>query len=275
MLNTVAKIKTIALIISLLMVQFIIAQQQDETLPNTVIFKVKDQYRVSCSNSVINIAAFTSFLNEVGVNKLDKIFPNKQKETTDGNVDLSLIYELTYVNDLSIGQVIKRLNKLKITEYVEPYYLPKLCYTPNDTSLPSQYYIGLINAENAWGITKGDTNIVIGITDTGWDPTHPDLIGNVKKNYADPINGFDDDLDGYTDNFLGWDLGMNDNDALWESTGHGVNVTGIAAATTDNVTGIAGVGFKTRFLPIKISNSVGQLKQAYQGVVSGTHRPLH
>ena len=69
------------------------------------------------------------------------------------------------------------------------------------------------------------------------------------------------------DNYMGWDLGMNDNNALWESLSHGVNVNGIAAGVTDNVTGIAGVGFNTKFLPIKISNSVGILTKAYQGIV--------
>ena len=33
------------------------------------------------------------------------------------------------------------------------------------------------------------------------------------------------------------------------------------------MTGIAGVGFNTKFLPIKISNSVGILTKAYQGIV--------
>jgi hypothetical protein len=125
----------------------------------------------------------------------------------------------------------------------------------------------LMEAGNAWDITKGDTTIVIGITDTGWDPTHPDLIGNVKINYNDPINGVDDDADGYIDNYKGWDLGMDDNDAMWESSGHGINVSGIAAAATDNITGISGVGFNTKFLPIKISNSTGVLTRAYQGIV--------
>ena len=156
---------------------------------------------------------------------------------------------------------------MKITEYVEPYYLPKLTYTPSDTITDNQRYLDLMEAENAWDITKGDTTIVIGITDTGWDTSHPDLLDNVKINYNDPINGVDDDNDGYIDNYIGWDLGMDDNDAMWESSAHGTNVSGIAAAATDNVTGIAGVGFNTKFMPIKISNSVGVLTRAYQGVV--------
>jgi hypothetical protein len=267
MKNQLNIIKSIILICSFLLIQVGYAQNTDETLPQTVIFKIKENYRANCSKTEISVPYFNKLLAEIGVSKLEKIFPNKEKERVEGNIDLSLIYVLKYTNSFPLDNVITKLKKLKITDYVEPYYLPQLCYTPNDTLLSNQYYMNLINAENAWGINTGDTNIVIGIVDTGWDPTHPDLLGNVQLNYADPINGNDDDGDGYIDNYLGWDLGMNDNNALWESLSHGVNVTGIAAAVTDNVTGVAGVGFNTRFLPIKISNSVGVLTHAYQGIV--------
>ncbi len=261
------RIKALLLVLALVSTQLGYTQKVDETLPKTVIFKVKEVHRTICSTAGIDIPVFNQLLAEIGVSKLIKVFPNKEKEGTKNYIDLSLIYELRYSNSFSVDEVIMKLEKLRITEYVEPYYLPQVTFTPNDTLLINQYYIGLINAENAWNINQGDTNIVIGITDTGWDPTHPDLLDNVKINYADPINGTDDDLDGYMDNYLGWDLGMNDNNALWESLSHGVNVTGIAAAVTNNVTGVAGVGFKTKFLPVKISNSVGQLTHAYQGIV--------
>lgn len=260
-------IKTVVFIFAIVLGQLGFSQKTDETLPQTVIFKVKEQYRTNCSKSSVNMLSFNELLTKIGASKLEKMFPNKKKEKINGNIDLSLIYELRYDNSFTIDEVIRKLKKLQFAEYVEPYYLPQLTYTPNDTLLSSQFYINLINAENAWNINQGDTDIVIGITDTGWDPTHPDLLGNIKVNYADPINGNDDDGDGYIDNYLGWDLGMDDNNALWESTGHGVNVTGIAAAVTDNVTGIAGVGFNTKFLPVKISNNIGQLIKAYQGIV--------
>jgi len=261
------RIKALLLIFTFTLMQIGVSQKTDKTLPQTVIFKIQEKYRTECYLSKIAIPSFNHIMKEIGVNEVSKMFPYKKKEKEIGKVDLSLIYELTYTNSFTVEEVIRKLKNLKISEYVEPYYLPQLTYTPNDTILPNQYYINLIQAENAWNFTQGDTTIVIGITDTGWDPTHPDLLGNVKINYADPINGTDDDGDGYIDNYMGWDLGMNDNNALWESTSHGVSVTGLAAAVTDNVTGIAGVGFNCKFLPVKISNSVGQLTKAYQGIV--------
>lgn len=267
MLKNIIKLNTFFLLILILIGQLGFSQVVDNILPQAILFKVNEQYRYSCNNNSIEIDQLNLLFNEIGVNKLEKVFPNKREEQKRGYVDLSLIYELRYTNSYEVLEVIQKLKELKITEYVEPYYLPQLTYTPNDTLISNQYYINLINADDAWNVTTGDTNVVIGITDTGWDPSHPDLVGNVKVNYADPVNGSDDDGDGYTDNYLGWDLGMNDNNALWESVSHGVNVTGIASAVTDNVTGISGVGFNTKFLPVKISNSVGVLTQAYQGIV--------
>ncbi|HEX8517083.1 MAG TPA: S8/S53 family peptidase, partial [Bacteroidia bacterium] len=93
-----------------------------------------------------------------------------------------------------------------------------------------------------------------------------DLKDNMKKNYADPIGGGDNDGDGYVDNFTGWDLGDNDNDPSWTASDHGVHVSGIAAASTDNGVGVTGIGFRCRFLPVKIADNSGALIAAYEGI---------
>ena len=244
-----------------------LAQNKETILPKTLILKVKEAYRNICFKKVIDHTSFNKSVNELGLAGLTKIFPDKEAVYSKNSKDLSLIYLLNYTNSYTEDEAIRMLKKMNLFEYVESYDIPKLTYTPNDTLLAEQYHISLINAIGAWDINRGDTNIVIGITDTGWDPSHPDLVDNVKVNYSDPINGIDDDNDGFIDNNLGWDLGMNDNNALFESSSHGVHVTGIAAAVTDNITGVVGVGFNTKFLPIKISNAAGVLTHAYQGIV--------
>lgn len=256
------------ILFSLILIVFTqLVSAQNHILPQTIIVKVKEPYREICSSDKINHAAFNQLSIELGVDQLTKIFPQKQKEDRTGFVDLSLIYELHYTNTQIEEEVIYLLKQLKIFTYVETYLLPQLTYTPSDTGAIHQYHLGLINAYDAWNINKGDTTVVIGITDTGWEPIHSDLINNLQINYSDPSNGLDDDNDGYIDNNAGWDLGENDNDATFQSTSHGVTVVGLAAAVTDNVTGVAGVGFKTRFLPVKISNAAGILTHAYQGIV--------
>ena len=264
-------IKHIQLILFFLAITFTgVAQAVDDFLPKTIIFKISEEYRQECKSNTIDNDYFQQISNEINVTGLKKIFPNHQPQRKRKLVDLSLIYQLTYSANLSEKEVITKLNKTPIVNYAELYIVPQLAYIPSDTNAADpakNWHLTMTNAFNGWDINKGDTNVVIGITDTGWDETHPDLLGNCKKNYADPINGIDDDNDGYIDNYMGWDLGDDDNSAQYQTSAHGVHVTGLAAAVTDNVTGVASIGFNSKFLPIKIADATGALTQAYQGIV--------
>lgn len=241
-----------------------------------IIFKVKESYRNSCTVSYINEQKLITILNYLGVTSLSKIYPNqtppKEKYNMLGQAyaDLSLTYEIMYSNKhVSLEKAINQLLSTGMLDYADPRYMRKVSsYTPNDPaaqstapSNASQYsYLSRIAAYNAWGVTQGDTSIVIGIVDSGTDLLHPDLKGNIKINYADPPNGLDDDHDGYVDNHRGWDFaGLDYNHLTGDSSAqimglnnvHGSHVSGDAAAVTDNGIGVAGVGFKCKFLPVK------------------------
>ncbi|MCE3279438.1 MAG: Subtilisin-like serine protease [Bacteroidetes bacterium] len=245
-------------------------------LEKTIILKVKDAYRSLCSFDKINEPRFIQLYSSVGGNGLKKKFPHEKaperKVNAQGQAyaDITLIYEFKFSVDVSLEKVINTFNNLGIFEYAEPHYVPHTCYTPNDPGIGMQYAVNKIQAPAAWGVNtttaRGDTNIVIGITDTGTELNHNDLKNNTKHNYADPVNGSDDDLDGFTDNFTGWDLGDDDNNPSWTGSQHGVHVSGIAAASTDNATGIAGIGFKCKFMPVKIADNSGALVAAYEGI---------
>ncbi len=249
------------------------SQQNNSTiLPNTLILKIKEQYRNQCHQSEIMIPDLQNIFQKIQVTSIKKKFPEQEPPREKFNkwgdplVDLSLIYEIRYSQDIPIQKIINALMNTNTLEYAEPYYIPQLLYTPNDPAVSLQYALTNIQAFNAWNVHQGDTNTVVGITDTGIELTHSDLQGNVKKNYNDPIDGIDNDGDGYVDNFQGWDLGTNDNDPTWQGNAHGIHVTGIAAASTDNATGMAGVGFKCRYLPVKIADASGNLVASYEGI---------
>ena len=57
--------------------------------------------------------------------------------------------------------------------------------TDNDTTNDWLWYLDKIDAQGAWDITKGDTNVFVAVTDDGIDMLHPDLMGEVK-----PLNNF-------------------------------------------------------------------------------------
>jgi subtilisin family serine protease len=239
----------------------------------TVIIKVKKHLIAQCELHQIKNVKINACLNTLNTIQVRKKFPLHQKPSAEKDrfgrtlIDLSLIYEIKLAQNQDIKKAINSLLATGEIDYAEPHYTPSLMYAPNDPSASVQYYLDKIMAYQAWDISQSDTNVVIGVTDTGTDLLHEDLINSVKINYLDPIDGVDNDTDGYTDNYYGWDLGENDNTPQCNANFHGLHSTGISSATVDNNLGIAGVGFKAKYLPIKISDANGTLNTSYEGIV--------
>ena len=167
---------------------------------------------------------------------------------------------------------VKRLNTLVESGdilYWEKQRKQTLYYSTNDISYSNQWYLDQINIEDVWDITKGDSSFVVGVVDSGVDYTHQDLQSNLAYNYSDPINGLDDDDDGYIDNYYGWDFGSNDNDPMvdgYSFTAHGSTMCGIVAATTNNEIGTSSAAFNCRYLPVKITDNSGQIIDTNVGI---------
>lgn len=155
-------------------------------------------------------------------------------------------------------------------EIAEPYYLQKVqAFIPNDPLISNQEdALNLVRAFEAWEIEQGSPDIVIGISDNGIQQTHPDLKDNIATNNADPINGKDDDGNGYIDDYKGFNLdGWKDGELWWNtntSDNHGTIVAGIAGADFNNGIGVAGVGGKSKIFPIRIGSiGLGNRYTAY------------
>ena len=224
-------------------------------------------------------AAVAAALAQLGATGWHQKFPYALPQDLEkpGAVDLRAVYQLAVPPGLALARARAVLLSTGAVEYVEPLYVREPQYQPNDpladstlTDLAhSQYYLKNIRAYRAWDVVRGDSTLVIGITDGGVRLTHEDLRHRVKHNYADPINGLDDDHDGYVDNFTGWDLANNDNDAGFDPTiVHGTLAAGVAAAEPDNGRGIAGAGFNCRFMPLNIyPNTPGGAFAGFEAIV--------
>jgi hypothetical protein len=261
--------------------------QQTGIIENKIIFKVKEDYNWACHQKGILLPEVNAILHSSVVSQITQIFPQATSSfrKNEKEVNISLLYEVTLTHEKWRNKIIAQLQKRPELEYAEEknYYLP-LSYVPNDPFANlgngnQAVWLSLIKAYQAWATSKGDTNVIIGIIDTGTDFNHPDLSGNVARNWADPINGLDDDNDGFIDNFRGWDLSDNDNDARPSTTapagfpaGHGTVVAGLAAASTDNGVGVAATGFRCRYMPIKVYGNNGGNFRGYEGIVYAADR---
>ncbi len=243
-----------------------------------VIAKVKDSYRVFCHENKIAIPDFHYFESNLSLSYIKKLFPMVAKPATllnkqgDTLVDISLIYEMSLQASSSADDACRKLFASGWFEYVEPKNTHQCLYTPNDPNIANQYYLNNIRAYSGWDISKGDSAVVVGISDTGFDFLHSDLSGSVAYNLNDPIDNMDNDNDGYIDNYSGWDFGSGDNNPQVASGYHGPFVSAIVGARANNALGIAGVGFNTKMLPIKTSNSNNVITAGYESIVyAATH----
>lgn len=247
---------------------------ENDYLAKTIIFKVNNQYSNACFVNKITDAEIQAQLSTLGVVQLKKLFPNstlpEKKMNAQGQefADLSLVYKLVYSANIAVEEAANKLLTTGKLVYAEPEYVNRMHLTVNDPSTNQQSFLTKINAYNGWNTSTGDTNVVIGIVDSGTDIDHPDLVGNLKLNYADPVNGIDDDGDGYTDNFRGWDVSENDNNPNIDNSNHGSHVSGCAAATTNNSVGVASPGFNCKFLPVKCAAqaSTTTIDNGYEGI---------
>ncbi len=233
-----------------------------------LLVKFKAIYKDQLNQPTTVAARFQEAVRQIGGKTWGNLYHEKEIEKAGRTenffrptIDLALYYEARYdANKVSIEEAMQKLYATGLLDYVEPSFIRKSFYTPNDTEMNNQYYLNRIKAMEAWDISKGDSNVVIAIVDSGVQLSHPDLANKIKYNPNDPINGIDDDRDGFVDNNRGWDfLGAdvdnfkadNNPSCFAENTSHGSYVAGCAAADTDNKAGIAGVGFNCKILPIK------------------------
>lgn len=197
--------------------------------------------------------------------------PKRKQEILSLNLDVQkleiaeseLLRSYTLVSEQKIDPIklCKHIkSKYEEVDLAEPVYKYKvLGFIPSDAFFINQSTLLKIKAPEAWEIWKGDPSVVIAISDNGVFQSHEDLSGNIYINENEiPNNGIDDDKNGYIDDFRGFNFAGGVESQGWGNTfgsaiDHGTMVAGISSAHFDNKKGIAGVGGKCRFFPIKAS----------------------
>ncbi len=178
-------------------------------------------------------------------------------------------------------KVYQRLESSVLVERVEPVPL-FYCFfhppfgNPDDYSPAYSKHLALVNITEAWQYNYGHPEVTIAVVDNGFWLPHEDLRDNVRLNTLEiPNNGVDDDGNGYIDDHQGFDAADGDGDVkppmdtLRPFFVHGTACASVAAASTHNGKGMAGAGFRCRYLPVKaVSDTIGfaALTHSYEAV---------
>jgi subtilisin family serine protease len=154
----------------------------------------------------------------------------------------------------------------------EPNHVYRLSGVPNDLRFTELWGLNQpsdadVDAPEAWERTTGSRNVIVAVLDSGVDYTHPDLADNVWVN-DDPVDGADNDGNGFLDDTHGWDFVASDHSPLDEN-GHGTHVAGTIGAEGNNGIGVAGVNWQVSLMAVRAASSDGDLTSA--AIANGIH----
>ena len=145
------------------------------------------------------------------------------------------------VPESALDSVKEALSKNQDVEFAEYDVAAPPSVVPNDPN-SNAWHLLKINTFGAWDYTKGAVDPIV-ILDSGIDFDHPDL----QSKIIFPYNGLTQLTSGVDHQ---------------NGCGHGTLVAGSAAAVTNNGIGVAGVGWDTLIIPVKITddNASGSTK---------------
>ncbi|HEY7130623.1 MAG TPA: S8 family serine peptidase [Candidatus Limnocylindrales bacterium] len=192
---------------------------------------------------------------------------------------------LTLAPGASVDAAVSALSRDPDVRFAEPDYVLRTADTSDDTYLLSGQLWGMLatsaspndghsGAVSAWaqGVT-GSRNMVVGVVDEGIQVDHPDLAANIWTNPWDPVDGIDNDGNGYVDDVHGWDF-LNDDNTVYDGPdagnpdldAHGTHVAGTIGGVGGNGTGVAGVSWSVTMISAKFLQETGDVSDAVRAL---------
>jgi serine protease len=197
------------------------------------------------------------------------------KQAIADSLEVMLLSRKIEANELA--SVIEQLQSEPQIEYAAPDLRRHIHALPADPLIAEQWYLlstqpSATRAEQAWDVTLGSVSTIVAVLDTGVRFEHPDLgrtsqggkvlpgydfVSNV--NVANDGDGRDADPSDPGDWVTSTDLqlaGLGDCE-VGNSSWHGTRVAGLIGAHTNNGIGVAGAGWNTLILPVRVLGKCG------------------
>lgn len=237
-------------------------------IPGLLLVKFKpgvlNDYSAKKTGSLLTgITSFDQLNLKYKVKEIRKVFIEETSAPLPGSnlLDLSGFYEIEFPEESDLQELVSVYSQDPNLESAETVKMCPVDAVPNDPE--TQWHLNNalgndadVDAYEAWDLETGDSSIILAILDTGVGYYCTDLSWNMWTNPGEiPNNGVDDDLNGLVDDYRGWDYvsggylcdaGGGEDCTLPDNNpsdfdGHGTHVAGIAAAVTNNNTGVAGL----------------------------------
>ncbi len=278
-----------AILVFALLTGIAIAGNFDSDIPHrqgVLIFSLDRETKIDIPEAGaerLGIDQIDQFLDQINATWAERSFPHCLPSKSKAG-DLATLYNLYFPETFSVVDVCKDMGKIGGVEFAEPWWLYKAFIEHNDSYRDDQYYLDLIEANDAHDISTGDPDAVIGIVDSGVDMDHSDLVDNLWVNPGEDLNGDgeiqqnernreDDDRNGKVDDFYGWDFYGDDNNPD-DTYGHGTHCAGIACAVTNNRRGIASPGYECSIMSVRAGGGV-TITHGYQGIEYAVRSGAH
>ncbi|MGD8939301.1 MAG: S8 family serine peptidase, partial [Gammaproteobacteria bacterium] len=226
-------------------------------VPGEVIVKFKNTQTIAAASVSSNSRAASVGLSvkagAPGRNMLMSLGGGAQRQqalaTLNARAVLSFSDDKTQLKYETL-EAVKALRARDDVEDARPNYIRRPALVPNDVNYNLQWNLPLINLPNAWNFTTGRSDVIVAVIDSGILPDHPDINADRLVAGYDFIRDLGNAADGD---------GMDDDPTDPGKSGeyHGTHVTGIIAAETNNDTGMAGIAWNVRVMPLRVLGADG------------------
>ncbi len=164
--------------------------------------------------------------------------------TNSGLTSMSASKAISY--NATLSNQLQSLATMPEIQYADANTYMYMQKTPNDSRYAEQWHYfdekGGMNLPDAWEITTGSQDIVVGVVDTGI-VKHENITEKLLPghNFVDDKNSEDDPTDHGGD-----------------TSYHGTHVAGTIGAATDNLGVVAGVSWGAKILPVRVLGDDGR-----------------